>query len=233
MALIPQLNGFSYASFDIGFMIPGVSSYYVAKPCSVDEECSDGVYCNGVELCRNSFCINGSPPCVTSDCATCSESEQQCQYVKTGTACGLCGSCNATGDCNSPATCPAKKSGVSVQNILIAFGTVVGSLSIFFGIVATILILRTRKLRKYQQLSTIEANYPQVYDVEVAERIAGGEFGDVYRGFMDVSDAIVVYSNCCKGNRGSCIKDIKERRIDRGISTRSSIVEVIKKFDFG
>lgn len=51
--------------------------------CTQDRDCDDGLYCNGMELCRHNEphadaygCITGMPPCATA--LVCNENEARC-----------------------------------------------------------------------------------------------------------------------------------------------------------
>lgn len=55
----------------------------IAPPpeCLTDDDCDDGLYCNGAERCREGVCESGNPAC--SDSLTCDEQEQQCYRLQT------------------------------------------------------------------------------------------------------------------------------------------------------
>lgn len=46
--------------------------------CGSDVDCDDGVFCNGVETCVGSSCVEGSPPCVDSSIPDCDEAAREC-----------------------------------------------------------------------------------------------------------------------------------------------------------
>lgn len=46
--------------------------------CQSDVECSDGIFCNGIETCSNGSCIAGNDPCPDANCI---ESRKQCESV--------------------------------------------------------------------------------------------------------------------------------------------------------
>ncbi|MBW2263438.1 MAG: hypothetical protein JRG91_15845 [Deltaproteobacteria bacterium] len=52
--------------------------------CSLDDECADTLYCNGVERCLEGVCMDGDPVvCDDEDVCTedsCSEDEERCEY---------------------------------------------------------------------------------------------------------------------------------------------------------
>lgn len=48
-----------------------------AQPCDEDDDCQDGLFCNGVEFCNNGICRNGLLPC-DLDNETCLEDANRC-----------------------------------------------------------------------------------------------------------------------------------------------------------
>ncbi len=52
-------------------------------PCATSVTCSDHVFCNGVETCRDNYCASGPAPCVDGDACTtdeCLESFSSCIF---------------------------------------------------------------------------------------------------------------------------------------------------------
>ena len=110
-------------------VIDAYKSYLSVKPsglgCTIDADCNDGLYCNGVEKCIDSKCYSGTP----TDCSylsdqcsngVCDENQDKCvvQSKPDGTACndGLyciigetcqTGTCKGTStrDCSDKETC--------------------------------------------------------------------------------------------------------------------------------
>jgi hypothetical protein len=71
--------------------------------CSVDEDCDDGLYCNGIEFCVGGvYCQNGTTPCPADDglycngTESCDEGNDQCE--NSGDPCENCYVINCT--CN-------------------------------------------------------------------------------------------------------------------------------------
>lgn len=60
--------------------------------CSVDGDCADALFCNGVERCIGGECRAGMPPCGAAE--TCVETEQACRP-----------SCTADGECDDGLFC--------------------------------------------------------------------------------------------------------------------------------
>ncbi len=51
----------------------------VVPACTVDADCDDGAFCNGIEQCVNCSCIEGEAPCPnTEDCIVCMEDLDAC-----------------------------------------------------------------------------------------------------------------------------------------------------------
>jgi hypothetical protein len=44
--------------------------------CTSSEDCNDGVYCNGYEVCDNGTCTDGVPPC--NEDQSCDEEDDLC-----------------------------------------------------------------------------------------------------------------------------------------------------------
>jgi len=69
-----------------------------ALTCSLDNECDDGVYCNGAETCVDGACQDGTPPDCSDDGLFCNGSEV-CDEANQG-------ECGHTGDpCTAPTVC--------------------------------------------------------------------------------------------------------------------------------
>lgn len=53
-----------------------VSPVWAFSACTSSEDCNDGVYCNGYEMCDNGTCTDGVPPCSADQ--TCDEEDDLC-----------------------------------------------------------------------------------------------------------------------------------------------------------
>ncbi|HEY8426878.1 MAG TPA: putative metal-binding motif-containing protein, partial [Sandaracinaceae bacterium] len=51
-----------------------------ARRCERARDCDDGLFCNGVETCIDTFCMPGEPPC-DSDTETCDETADRCEAI--------------------------------------------------------------------------------------------------------------------------------------------------------
>jgi hypothetical protein len=92
---------------DLGF---GMANFGLeAVGCSSDAECSDGLYCNGVETCVDSVCQAGTPPNCADDGLFCNGSEfcdeagDAC--ASTGDPCGAGTICDEDEDSCVPLNC--------------------------------------------------------------------------------------------------------------------------------
>ena len=62
--------------FGLGLaIIPGCAPPPVVPPMCTDEECDDGLFCNGTETCVDDVCVEGNAPC---DSALCDEATDNC-----------------------------------------------------------------------------------------------------------------------------------------------------------
>lgn len=77
--------------------------------CQVDGDCSDGVFCNGVERCFEGTCYSSpTPQCSDpSDCTDdiCDEPNQRCDFVPNDTLCATGQVCTSKAGCFTPADC--------------------------------------------------------------------------------------------------------------------------------
>lgn len=76
----------------IGLVYAEISGF-LGPECTVDGDCDDGLFCNGVETCVDQSCVAGGDPCPGQNCV---ESDDSC----VDTACGD-GTCDPGEDCNS------------------------------------------------------------------------------------------------------------------------------------
>jgi subtilisin family serine protease len=90
------------AGFDTGYgfgRIGVITSLSLITPCSVDEDCDDGSFCNGVETCDSGDCVPGTDPCPDE---TCDEDGDVCVTL----VCDSDGICESGEDCiNCPGDC--------------------------------------------------------------------------------------------------------------------------------
>lgn len=70
-------------------------------PCLNDDQCADGVFCNGAERCQDGTCVSDVPPCQgDSENCTCNEDLDRCERGCTiGEACYPAGSTNPANPC--------------------------------------------------------------------------------------------------------------------------------------
>jgi len=79
--------------------------------CDDDEDCSDGLWCNGIETCVGGECQAGTPPdCSDAFSCTidwCNEATDQCQHDLVEGTCLIGGACYDSGDANPANDCQA------------------------------------------------------------------------------------------------------------------------------
>ena len=68
------------------------------QECTVNADCDDGVFCNGVETCVNGRCQAGTDPCAEGE--TCDEENDECL-----TPCDADADCDDQVFCNGAETC--------------------------------------------------------------------------------------------------------------------------------
>lgn len=112
--------------------VPG--SLTVAVPCTMDAQCSNGIFCDGMETCVNMACVLGTNPCTNPALPVCNEtldacvqcddaadcpastcpggSNPDCNQVACNAATGSCvcerptgTTCNDSNECTNPDTC--------------------------------------------------------------------------------------------------------------------------------
>lgn len=77
-----------------------------SPPCSTNLDCSDGVFCNGLERCLLGHCVAGLDPCTDNySCThdTCDERTQRCHRISDDSLCGDSNACNGIERCNPSA----------------------------------------------------------------------------------------------------------------------------------
>lgn len=78
------------------------ASQTCAGRCSIDQDCDDAVFCNGVETCDGCLCQAGEPPCgpPQGECDSCDEASHAC-----GGGCSKDEDCDDGIFCNGVETC--------------------------------------------------------------------------------------------------------------------------------
>jgi hypothetical protein len=159
--------------------------------------CDNGDYCDGSDTCNGAgLCIHSGNPCV-AECKT-SCFNQTCGYSAFGLVCGnddcSLGICNGTGTCvrYSSGSCDeAVKSSTSASggsSLGIILGSVFGVLFVFIVVVAIVILwMRKRKpVKEPEARNSVELTSYKIDNIKILEKIGSGEFGDVFRGYMDV-----------------------------------------------
>ncbi len=103
------------AGFDTSFgygRIDVINSLQLANPgCTTDPQCSDGLFCNGSEVCAAGTCQAGTPPnCADSVACTtdsCNEATDSCDHTPNNGACSDGLFCNGSEVCNVALGCQA------------------------------------------------------------------------------------------------------------------------------
>eukprot|EP00899_Mesostigma_viride_P014246 jgi/Mesvir1/22822/Mv20084-RA.1 len=80
-----------------------------AQPCAINSQCSDGLFCNGVELCVNGSCLAGTPPVCDDGVACtfdrCDEGLNRCVYEPRDRRCNDFVFCNGQERCDPTLGC--------------------------------------------------------------------------------------------------------------------------------
>ncbi len=84
----------------------GSADYKIWCTCVTDEDCDDGIYCNGPETCENRQCIHGGNPCPVDDGDFCN-GQETLECVEETQECGHTGDpCTDDGNmCNGDEVC--------------------------------------------------------------------------------------------------------------------------------
>jgi hypothetical protein len=98
-------NGFA------GFFVDDVTVTGKTKSCASDAECSDNLFCNGVETCTDGKCLNGPAPncddAISCTVDACVESSQSCTHTTKDAACNDGLFCNGVETCSASTGCVA------------------------------------------------------------------------------------------------------------------------------
>ena len=88
--------------------------------CTVDSDCSDGIFCNGAETCVNGLCQNGSPPACGGATPFCDNASSSCVGCLVNNDCSDGLFCNGAETCVSntcqPGTAPTCPFGCDENN---------------------------------------------------------------------------------------------------------------------
>ncbi len=84
----------------------GTADYKIWCTCVTDEDCDDGIYCNGPETCENRQCIHGGNPCPVDDGEFCN-GQETLECIEETQECGHTGDpCTDDGNmCNGDEVC--------------------------------------------------------------------------------------------------------------------------------
>lgn len=172
----------------------------------VGSDCDNNNYCDGIDTCDgNGKCVHSGNPCPI--CQNCEEASQSCYNTTKGTSCpgnGTCSIfvCDGFGVCSGfeLSTCVEKTEGNTKNNstfLAIIFGSILGALLLIFVTVIAIYFLmkRRKSSSSFENRSSIEMSLAVIDNVKKLERIGSGEFGDVYRGYLDVSSQYMYRNN--------------------------------------
>jgi hypothetical protein len=94
--------------------IDAINSITLAAPppgCTSDPQCSDGLFCNGAEICNAGTCQAGTPPNCADSVActtdTCNEATDSCDHTPNHSACSNGLFCDGSEVCNVTLGCQA------------------------------------------------------------------------------------------------------------------------------
>jgi serine protease AprX len=90
--------------------IDAINSLSLIQGCDTNNDCDDGLFCNGAEICSSGVCQSGSDPCPGQ---TCDEGSDTCVPQ----VCDNDGTCEPDEDCNNcPNDCISSPGGGSPEN---------------------------------------------------------------------------------------------------------------------
>ncbi len=157
----------------------------------VNTTCNDGIFCNGNDMCDeyghcsihsgdpctggpvcNNYCTNSSSSCNSPSSISCSYSDTCESYCYIG-ACLPCN--NRSSVVNNITNNPKSSSAVPAGVII---GPIVGVLGLL-GIAGTLFFL-------YKRYRKVLPTLQDFKNIVIIDRLGGGQFGEVYRGIMDV-----------------------------------------------
>ena len=80
----------------------------IFKSCNDNNDCDDGIFCNGIELCLNGWCqpTSTGDPCLNGTACnnTCNETAMNC-FTESGISCANGDPCNSNDICNGNGSC--------------------------------------------------------------------------------------------------------------------------------
>ena len=99
-------------SFHNALMFSGKVSYLAdltppAPQCSVNADCDDNIFCNGLETCSGGTCQSGTAPSCSGSSPFCSEDLDQCVACLANSDCADEDLCNGAETCNASGQCIA------------------------------------------------------------------------------------------------------------------------------
>ncbi|MSP25008.1 MAG: LamG domain-containing protein [Myxococcales bacterium] len=109
-----------HAACGVGKLCSSEDGCVVAPECQTPVDCSDGIHCNGFELCDATLCVSGAPPSCDDkvDCTVdlCEEASAGCAHVPNDAACPPNHSCDSLVGCKPECTGNATCGDASVCN---------------------------------------------------------------------------------------------------------------------
>jgi hypothetical protein len=156
--------------------------------------CDNGIFCDGTETCDSTGrCVSSGNPCYEeTECHTgCVETTKQCTFSAYGTNCtgtAQCSIfvCDGRGACTAVAISGCSKDSNTSVIVGATVGPVLGSIILVAGI--AYLCYRRRKggVAMDTERNSLEMSLYEIDDIQKQEKLGSGEFGEVYRGTMDV-----------------------------------------------
>jgi hypothetical protein len=111
-----SLNGYGFRFDEVtltNFSIPGADSQgdFCSVGCTVDTDCDDGAYCNGIEICNAGTCQAGTPPSpddgVGCTVDSCNEATDSFDHTPDDGVCDDGAFCNGAETCDPVQDCQA------------------------------------------------------------------------------------------------------------------------------
>ena len=155
--------------------------------------CYEGSFCDGLYTCNGiGECIASGDPCINNSICNnyCDNFNRNCTVSPINSDCGDCKMCNGAGMCIESYLCKETTS-ASDKKDEIALIIISSLCGVFVVVIVVLLVYLKRRRNPYHLIPMEDTEKPvvifEIEDIVIETQIGSGEFGNVYKGIMDVS----------------------------------------------